>query len=113
MLEVKVKANLSGLERKVGGLSKDAGLGRFAAATLERMMQPYVPERDSILIKTYRISPWHVTYTAPYARPMYYGVVKGKQVRYGKATALPKWNEHIDMRDFASQLNAYVGKVMK
>lgn len=111
MLEIKVTGNTSGVERKVGKLSKDDGLGTFAATTLARMMRPFIPERDSILINTFRVKPWKLSYTAPYARPMYYGTVNGTTVKYHKATAVPKWDEHVDKADYAKQLEGYIKRV--
>lgn len=108
MLDIKVTANTSGVSKKVGKWSKDSGLGNFAAMTLARMMRPFIPERDSILINTYNVSPWKLSYTAPYARPMYYGVVKGTPVRYHKATAAPKWDTHVNKADYAKQLEDYI-----
>lgn len=112
MLEISVKDVTSGIHAKLGKLSKDSGLGTFAATTLARMMRPYIPERDSILINTYSIKPWQVSYTAPYARPMYEGVVKGTRVRYHKATAVPHWEKHVDKPSYAAQLQSYIKRVL-
>lgn len=112
MLTIDVKASVGGIGKKLGKLSKDSGLGTYAANTMQKMMRPFIPERDSILINSYNIKPWHVTYDAPYAAPMYYGVVKGTNVKYHKSTARPKWDTHVDKADYTRQLEGYVKKMM-
>lgn len=111
MLTVKVTADMAGVTKKVGKWSKDSGLGNFASMTLARMMRPFIPERDSILINKFSVKPWELSYTAPYAKPMYYGVVKGTQVKYHKSTATSKWDKHINKADFAKQLEGYIKRV--
>lgn len=111
MLNIKVTANTSGVIKKVGKWSKDNGLGTFAAMTMARMMRPFIPERDSVLINTFSVKPWKLSYTAPYARPMYEGVVKGTTVKYRKPTARPHWDEGVDKADYASQLEGYIKRV--
>lgn len=102
-----VKVDMSGVQRKVVSLKGNRGLGTFAANTLAKMMRPYIPERDSILINSYTAAPWMLTYDTPYARAMYYGQVKGSPVRFHKATARTKWDTHVDKADFARQVEAY------
>lgn len=111
MLDIKVTANTSGVSKKVGKWSKDSGLGNFAAMTLARMMRQFIPERNSVLINTFNVSPWKLSYTAPYARPMYYGMVKGTEVKYHKATARPRWDEGVNKADYAKQLEGYIKRV--
>lgn len=111
-MKFRVKVDMSGAERKIGKLKGNSSLGAFYASTLAKMMRPYIPERDSILINSYTAAPWMLTYDTPYARAMYYGKVKGRPVRFHKATARTKWDTHVDKVDFARQVEAYTRTVL-
>lgn len=106
-MKFKVSTEMGGLKRKLGKLKSNGQLGAFYANTLAKMMRPYIPERDSILINSYTAAPWMLTYDTPYARAMYYGTVKGSPVRFHKATARTKWDTHVDRADFARQVEPY------
>lgn len=111
MLQIKVTDMTQGLAKKVGKWSKDKGLGLHAATTLVRMMEPYIPFRTGALSQSHKEKPWLVTYSAPYARPMYNGVVKGTSVRYTKEhhpQATSKWDKHVDKQSYAKQLESYI-----
>lgn len=115
MLEIKVTDNTQGIAKKIGKLSKDNALGMFAATALVKAMEPYVPFRTGALSQSHKQQPWKVTYSASYARPMYYGVVKGTSVRYTKEhhpQATSRWAKHIDKASYAKQLEGYVKKVL-
>lgn len=115
MLKFTVTDNVSGIAKKVGKLSKNSGLGMFAATALVKAMEPYVPFRTGALSQSHKQQPWKVTYSAPYARPMYYGVVRGTSVRYTKEhhpQATSRWAKHIDKSSYAKQLESYVKKVL-
>lgn len=116
MLEIKVKDNVSGIAKKVGKLSKNSALGLYAATSLVKAMEPYIPFRTGALSQSHKQQPWKVSYSAPYARPMYYGVVEGTSVRYTKEhhpQATSKWDKHIDKPSYAKQLEAYIKKVLR
>ena len=106
-MKFKVSTDMVGVGKRLGKIKSNNSLGTFAANTLAKMMRPYIPERDSILINSYTAAPWMLTYDTPYARAMYYGQVKGSPVRFHKATARTKWDTHVDKADFARQVEAY------
>lgn len=107
-MKFKVSVETGGVGKRLGKLKSNNSLGTFCANTLAKMMRPYIPERDSILINSYTVEPWMLTYDTPYARAMYYGSVKGRPVRFHKATARTKWDTHVDGQDFAKQVEGYM-----
>lgn len=115
MLEINVTDNTQGIAQKIGKLSKDSGLGLYAAEKLVEKMEPYVPFRSGALSQSHKEKPWKVTYSAPYARPMYYGVVKGTSVTYSHnkhPQATSRWATHIDKPSYAKQLQEYVNRML-
>lgn len=100
-----VTADMAGVPAKVESVCSDTGLGMFAASEAERLMQPYVPERDSILIASTTREPFAVTYSTPYARRQYYG--RGIR-RYTKPTARSHWEKGINVPDLANAVSAYI-----
>lgn len=115
MLRINVKDDVSGISQKIGKLSKDRGLGMYAATALVRLMEPFVPFRTGALSKSHSEKPWEVSYKAPYAKAMYYGKVKGTSVRYTREhhpQATSKWDSHIDKASYAKQLEGYVRKAL-
>lgn len=91
-MEIKfdVKAEASGIAAKVGKISTNKQVGMFAANEAERLMQPYVPERDSILVGSTAIAPFKVTYNTPYARYQY----EGRNIKNRtKATSMSHWDK--------------------
>lgn len=87
-----VKANMSGVPAKVSAICKDPSVGNFAANEAERLMQRYVPERDSILVGSTSIAPFMVTYSTPYAHYQY----EGRRVRHRtKAGSMSHWDRGI------------------
>lgn len=116
MLEITVKDNIHGLVQKIGKLKTNNGLGLYAAKELVKQMEPYVPFRSGALSQSHKEKPWKVTYSAPYARPMYYGVVKGTSVRYTTEhhpQATSRWDTHIDKPSYAKQIKAYVDRILR
>lgn len=115
MLEINVKDVTQGIAKKIGKLGTDNGLGLYAATLLVKMMEPYIPFRTGALSQSHKQQPWKVTYSAPYAKVMYNGVVKGTSVRYTKEhhpQATSKWEKHIDKPSYAKQLQGYLKRVM-
>lgn len=112
MFEITVTDNTKGLAQRIGKLSKDKGLGTYAANMLQEKMRQFIPERDSILIDSYSIKPWQVTYKQPYAKAMYYGIVKGTKVTYHKPTATSKWEKQVDKASFAKELEDYIKRIL-
>lgn len=67
------KADMSGAEAKIGRICTNRQFGQFLASTAERGMNPYVPWRSGFLAGSAVVSPFKVTYTAPYATYPYHG----------------------------------------
>lgn len=87
-----VKADMSGVPAKVGRICKDPTVGMFAANEAERLMQRYVPERDSILVGATAIAPFEVIYATPYAHYQY----EGRNIRHRtKAGSISHWDRGI------------------
>lgn len=85
-----VKADFPGVPAKIDKISKNKQVGNFAANEAERLMQPYVPERDSILIGSTSIAPFKVIYNTPYAHYQY----EGRNIRNRtKATSMSHWEK--------------------
>lgn len=58
---------------KVGRLKDNPGLGTFTANEAARLMDKYVPFRSGALTASATVTPWTVTYTAPYAGYVFEG----------------------------------------
>lgn len=115
MLEITVTDNIQGLVQKIGKLKTDNGLGLYAAKELVKQMEPYVPFRSGALSQSHKEQPWEVTYSAAYARPMYYGVIKGTSITYSHhehPQATSRWADHIDKPSYAKQLQEYVDRML-
>ncbi len=100
-----VTADMAGVPAKVESVCSDTGLGMFAASEAERLMQPFVPERDSILIASTTRAPFEVTYNTPYARYQYYGVGIKKRTKTGSRS---HWEKGINVPDLANAISAYI-----
>ena len=61
-------------------VSKIAGnnIGLKLANEWRRLIQPFVPRRNDLLMNTVEVTPWYVRYKQAYARKMY----KGKNLRF-------------------------------
>lgn len=102
------KVDISGITAKISKIKKDDTLGKFAASEAARMMQPYVPERDSVLINA-TIKPWKIVYNVPYARYQYEGVSSGgKALNYTKPTATSHWDRKLNKDTLARALTNYL-----
>lgn len=73
MISVKVKANMSGVASNVSKIASNKALGQFLASEAQRGMDKYVPMRTGALAGSVTVKPFHVIYTAPYAKYPYNG----------------------------------------
>lgn len=109
-MAVRVRVDMSGAVDKLDRLSKDSGLGMFAASEAARGMDPYVPFRDGALSASATPSPFMVTYPVPYAKRVYYG--NGMTIRRERhPLATSKWDEAwatAHASGFAAALERYI-----
>lgn len=104
MLTAKVvKIDMSGIQSRITRVSTDSTIGQFAAEEAARLMQPYVPERDSIL-KDATPKPWKVMYTTPYAAAQYYG----ESFHHPKPSATDHWDRKLDKPALAREITNYI-----
>lgn len=90
-VDAKVKANLSGVPSKLSRISKDSGLGTFLASQAAKGMDKFVPKRTGALAGSAVISPFKVSYVAPYAIYVYHG--RGKNFsKNGNPNAQAYWD---------------------
>ena len=69
-----VRVNLSGVPKKVRAICRNPVLGLEASSEAARLMDKFVPMRTGILATSADTTkPWQVSYSAPYARRLYYG----------------------------------------
>lgn len=73
MATISVTVNTSGIGRKLDSICKNQSLGRFLATEAQKGMDKYVPMRTGALASSATIKPFHVIYTAPYAKYAYNG----------------------------------------
>lgn len=100
-----VKADMSGVAAKIDKICKSKSLGMFAASEAARMMRPYVPELDSILIDSTSIKPFQVTYNTPYAHYQW----EGRRIKNRtKAGSRSHWEQGINVVDLANAITAYL-----
>lgn len=100
MLKVnaKVKANTAGISSKIRKIANDKGLGTFLAETAAKGMDRFVPWRTGALASSVTVSPFKVTYNAPYAVYVY----NGRSVRLTRnqhPLATPHWDRAYDIVD--------------
>ena len=71
----RVSVDTSGIPSKLDRIKGDDTFGLFMANEAQRGMDEYVPYRSGYLARnSWSLSPWKVTYAAPYAAYVYYGV---------------------------------------
>lgn len=66
---VKININKGAVKRITG----DRRVGIFTAESFAKHANPFVPMYTGALSQNYKTEPYKVTYTAPYARKMFYG----------------------------------------
>ena len=69
-----VKYEFDGVPKKINKICKNDRVGLFAAQTLERYMNPYVPMDTGMLMSNTTISPFRIQYNQPYAQRCFYGI---------------------------------------
>ena len=80
---------------KVARLKTDPGLGTFTANEAARLMEKYVPFRSGALTASAAVTPWTVTYTAPYAGYVF----EGRGMKFSKQhhpLARSRWHEPLN-----------------
>ena len=80
---------------KVARLKTDPCLGTFTANEAARLMEKYVPFRSGALTASATVTPWTVTYTAPYAGYVF----EGRGMKFSKQhhpLARSRWHEPLN-----------------
>ena len=49
--------------------------GLLTATEWKRLLDPYTPKDDGLMMESARVSPWQIKYVQPYSAYMYYGEV--------------------------------------
>lgn len=72
-LKANVKVDMGNVPSKVRKVATSKPLGTFLATEAQKGMDKYVPKRTGALAGSATITPFHVTYNAPYATYPYHG----------------------------------------
>lgn len=108
-VKVSVKVDVSGIPRKVRRICTNRRVGQFAAEDARRLMERLVPFRDGPLRASAVVSPFLVTYTAPYAHYQWEGVSKGGGgLNRTTPGTMSHWEEYIDKAQLASDITDFV-----
>lgn len=91
-IKPKITVNTSGIGKKLNSICKNKELGIFLATEAQKGMDEYVPKRTGALALSATIKPFHVIYTAPYAKYVYNGEGK-KFITEKNPLATAKWDD--------------------
>ena len=72
-MSISVKVDMSGVGRKITKICTNKKLGQHLANVAAKGMDKYVPMRTGQLSGSHTEKPFHVIYTAPYAKYPYNG----------------------------------------
>ena len=104
-----VRVDVSGIPRKVRRICPSRKVGQFAAEDARRLMERFVPFRDGQLRASAIVSPFLVTYTAPYAHYQWEGVAKGGGRLYHPTPGtMSHWERYIDKAQLARDVADFV-----
>lgn len=107
-----VKVDMSGAKAKIRSICSNPEVGRFAATDVKRLANQYVPMMDSILRKSVVISPFLLTYTAPYAHYQWEGVSRsGKKLNYRTSGTTSHWTDNIDKGELARDITEFLRRL--
>lgn len=88
-------------------------LGQYAAEAWQKRVEPYIPYRTGRLCKDVTISPYKITYNAPYAGKVYNDLKTNfNKEKHPLATA--RWNEvaaPVIMQYFIQDLQEFVDRI--
>lgn len=108
MLKVTVTANLSGIPAKISEIATNKALGQAAANQMKVLMEPYVPFDTGQLNGSAEVTPFAVTYTAPYAIYPYEGRRVSKYTREYHDRAQSHWDKGMDKAELAQFIENYI-----
>ncbi len=110
---VKVKVDISGVQKKVDRICRHDGLGIYAAEALAKLMTPYVPMDTGTLSQSYTTEPRKVIYNQPYAHRLYEGEgFSFSKEKHPLATA--HWDEAAKVakgKQFADEITKYIRRM--
>lgn len=104
------KSDMTGVRTKIQRICHDENVGRFAASEVERLAKQYVPYRDSHLVESSSIEPFHVYYKMPYAKYQWYGVSKlgNKFKNYTTPGTSSRWTDNLNKKDLSRSISDYI-----
>ena len=108
MLTVTVTANGSGLPAKISKIATNQALGQAAANQMKVLMEPYVPFDTGQLNGSAKVTPFTVTYTAPYAIYPYEGRRVRSYTQEHHPRARSHWEKGMDKAKLAQFIENYI-----
>lgn len=107
------KADMSGAHLKIQQICHNPNVGRFAASEVERLAKQYVPYRESGLVESSVVKPFHVYYRTPYAKYQWYGISKlgNKFKNYTTPGTSSKWTDKINKEDLSRSITDFIKRM--
>lgn len=99
----------SGLVRKIHRIATDDSVGIAGATSLAKRMEQYVPRYTGRLRASAVISPWTVTYTAPYAIYPYFGRNVSHWTTPGTNS---HWDKYVNKGEVANDITQAIKRIL-
>lgn len=99
------KVDMSGAKDKISAICSNPKVGQFAAETTRRLVEPYVPRLEGVLRSSAVVSPWLITYTAPYAHYQWEGRNIGRRTT---PMTVSHWEECAPVDEIAIDITEYL-----
>lgn len=100
-----VKVDVLGVPSKIRRICKNRRVGSFAASEVERLAKPYVPFRRGGLRSSAVVSPFLVTYTAPYAHRQWEGIGITRRTTPGTVS---HWEKYISKAALSQSVTQFL-----
>lgn len=104
-VNAKVTVNVAGVPPKIRRICKNRAVGSYAASEVERLAKRYVPFRRGALRSSAVVSPFLVTYTAPYAMRQWRGIGITRRTTPGTVS---RWEQYIDKASLAKNVTQFL-----
>lgn len=101
------KVDMGGAKEKIRAICSDARVGQFAAETFAQKDEQYVPRLEGALAGSAVVSPFLVTYIAPYAHYQW----EGKYINDANRTTEDThshWEEYVNKDEMARDITKYL-----
>ena len=99
------KVDMGGAKDKIRAICSNPSVGQFAAETTRRLVEPYVPRLEGVLRASAVVSPFLITYAAPYAHYQWEGI---NITRRTTPMTVSHWEEYAPVDEIAADLTKYL-----